>query len=66
MALTSNSTGTTCILIYPGTLPLEIAVSDLITGNNSIQIVLVDEQGDSATFSTDFAVDRPTGNRLIE
>ena len=46
-------------------LPLEIPVSDLMAGANSLQIVLVDAQGASATVSTTINVDRPPTGKIF-
>ena len=45
--------------IFSGMLPLEIAVSDLMTGANSLQIVLMDAQGTNATVSSIITIGRP-------
>lgn len=46
-------------MLFLGTLPLEIALSDLMSGDNSLRIVLVDDEGASFTVSTIVTVGRP-------
>jgi hypothetical protein len=45
--------------IFSGSLPLVIAVSDLMAGANSLQITLMDGEGASATITSTLNIGPP-------
>lgn len=47
-------------------LPLNIAVSDLMVGNNSLQIVLSDAEGNRATVTATINTEAPPGNNYVK